>query len=77
MEGRVDLGALERSRMLNQLSSGAIGHLRGASSFHDAEAMSQFGGETERSRGVSPTTLQQYASHFLPHSSLHPSSEFS
>lgn len=71
MEGRVDLSALERSRMLSQLSSGALGHLRGSSSFSEAESMSQMASDSDRSRGVSPSAL-----HFLPSAGLHPSGKY-
>lgn len=74
MEGRVDLSALERSRMLSQLTTSGLSRLRETSSILDADSRSQMSTQTDRSRGMSPTTLQQYAaSHFLPAPSLHPS----
>ena len=71
----MDLSTLERSRMLSQLSSGALGHIRGSSSFSEpGETIGPMTSDSERSRGVSPSTLQQYASHFLPSAAgLHPS----
>ncbi|XP_060605200.1 uncharacterized protein LOC132757782 isoform X3 [Ruditapes philippinarum] len=73
LEGRVDLTAIERSRLLGSLSAGSLGQL-GSVTFSAADSsLSQLSASgSELSRSASPTTLQQYASRFLPSSGLPP-----
>lgn len=74
LEGRVDLTAIERSRLLGSLSAGSLGQL-GSVTFSAADSsLSQLSASgSELPRSASPSTIQQYAGRFIPSSSIQPS----
>lgn len=76
LEGRVDLtSAIERSRLLNSLTTGSVGPL-GSATFSAAEtSLSHLtGSETDIPRPTSPTAALQQYGRFLPASGLHAAS---
>ncbi|XP_053387028.1 uncharacterized protein LOC123561998 isoform X2 [Mercenaria mercenaria] len=73
LEGRVDLTAIERSRLLGSLSAGSLGQL-GSVTFSAADSsLSQLSASgSDLPRSASPSSLQQYAGRFLPSTGLPP-----
>ncbi|XP_052818307.1 uncharacterized protein LOC128244317 isoform X2 [Mya arenaria] len=74
MEGRIELSALERTRLLSSMSSGSLGPIGTPSTYSASESLAQLRSGQDRARAGSPTNLHDYQNRYLPTSGLHPAS---
>ncbi|KAH3862432.1 uncharacterized protein LOC127866245 [Dreissena polymorpha] len=75
MDGRMDLSALERTRLLSSLSSGSLAHLSSSiSGTSITDSVAQLRSAADRSSTETASPLLEYSRGFLPPGALFPPS---
>lgn len=73
LEGRVDLSAIDRSRLLRSMPTGSLPPLGSLSFPATDSSLSQLSAPgSEHPRSTSPSPLEQYAGRYLPSGGLAP-----